>query len=97
MDVAHELLPDHPIVALKATTTDRTMGIHNGEVMAYRCIECGAADEDVFELVHDEDCKLAGASEPHGYDTRGDGCLGDRPTLGEPVATDGSGSPPPDE
>lgn len=68
--VTAELLPEHPILKLTATQTIPQAGIYNGEVIAYRCIECGAADEDVFEIVHDGDCTLFGETAPHGYDNR---------------------------
>lgn len=69
-DVTAELLPDHPIAKLVATTTNTEWGIHNGEVVAYRCVECGVADEDVRELVHERGCTLAGETAPHGYEGR---------------------------
>lgn len=54
-----ELSADHPITMIRAAQTDDTDGVHNGEVLAFRC-ECGNADEDVLEVVHDEACPLAG-------------------------------------
>lgn len=70
MDVTTELLPEHPIRMLRATETDSPAGIHNGEILAYRCEECGAADEDVMEIIHDEDCLLAGQTAPTSYADR---------------------------
>jgi len=54
-----ELQADHPVTMVKAGETDCSEGIHNGEVIAFRC-QCGNADEDLFELVHDESCELSG-------------------------------------
>lgn len=54
-----EFDPAHPITVLRAGETDDPQGIHNGEVIAFVC-ECGNADEDLFEIVHDEACPLAG-------------------------------------
>lgn len=70
MDVSTELLEDHPILALRATETDTTLGVHRGAILAYRCAKCGCADEDVFEIVHDEDCPLSGETAPTAYENR---------------------------
>lgn len=69
-DITLELLPDHPILALVSTQTNRAAGIYNGEVLAYRCVECGVADEDVRELVHEFGCSLAGETAPNDYSDR---------------------------
>lgn len=71
-DVTAELLPDHPILKLVSTTTNRTWGIVNGEVLGYRCVECGVADEDVRELIHENGCTLRGETAPHDYADRRD-------------------------
>lgn len=61
---APELDPRHPINILKAGETELQAdlrgepGIHNGEVIGFECGLCGNADEDVFEIVHDEGCDL---------------------------------------
>lgn len=54
----------HPITVIIAAETEGA-GAHNGEVIAFRC-ECGNADEDVFEIVHDERCDLADCNNPVG-------------------------------
>lgn len=71
-DVTAELLPDHPILVLKATQTNRDAGIYNGETLGYRCVECGCMDEDVREIVHEGGCSLAGQTAPHDYAGRRD-------------------------
>lgn len=55
-----ELTTDHPITVFYAGFSDRDGDLKNGHVVAFRCDECGNADEDLFELVHDENCSLAG-------------------------------------
>lgn len=64
-----ELQPDHPVTIVEYGETegrpDGEMGFHEGEVVAFVC-ECGASDEDLFEIVHDECCELAGQ---HGRQT----------------------------
>lgn len=75
MNVERELLPEHPIEALVATETDRTKGIHNGETLAFLCLECGNVDESVAEIVHAEDCQLAGETAPTAYADRLEGPL----------------------
>ena len=88
MKVTRELLPDHPIEALKAAETSPERGIHNGEVIAFHCIECGACDEDVREIIHEADCSLAGATKPTAYADRPRGPL--RETGGaRPARADG--------
>ena len=69
-DVDAELLPDHPIDMLRASETDQAAGYVRGECLSYRCRECGAADEDVAEIIHEEDCSLAGATYPTAYNQR---------------------------
>jgi len=69
-DVDLELLPDHPIDMLRATETDHEAGVVRGECLGYRCRACGAVDEDVAEIIHEEDCPLAGATYPTGYEQR---------------------------
>lgn len=54
-----ELDPAHPLTIITAAETEGYGGLHEGEVLAFRC-ECGNADEDAFEIVHDEACELAG-------------------------------------
>ncbi|WP_089650132.1 hypothetical protein [Halobacterium hubeiense] len=59
-----ELQPDHPVTIVEYGETEGRLGegevgFHEGEVVAFLC-ECGASDEDLFEIVHDECCELAG-------------------------------------
>lgn len=56
---APELDPEHPVTVVRSAETDDSNGVHNGEPLAFRC-RCGNLDEDLFEVVHDEDCALAG-------------------------------------
>lgn len=69
-DVTPELLPEHPILELRATETRNDLGIMAGEVLAYRCRECGASDEDVVEIIHEGDCRLSGRTAPTAYADR---------------------------
>jgi hypothetical protein len=87
-DITRELLPEHPIAALRATETDHAAGIHNGEILAFRCLECGAADEDVAEIIHEGDCQLVGQTKPTAYADRLSGPLSPRE-----AATDGGYDP----
>lgn len=54
-----EFDPAHPITIVKFGKTEGRGGLHDGEVLSFKC-ECGNLDEDVFEIVHDEACPLAG-------------------------------------
>ena len=69
-DVDPELLPEHPVLELRAVATDNALGVMAGETLAYRCRECGAADEDCFEIIHEDDCRLAGETAPTAYADR---------------------------
>lgn len=53
------LRPEHGVDMIRANSTDNSVDVRNNEVMLFRCRECGNADEDVFEIVHDERCSLA--------------------------------------
>lgn len=53
-----EFLPENPIWAVTAGETDPADGVYNGTVVAFKCA-CGNADDDFFEIVHDEGCALA--------------------------------------
>lgn len=55
-----ELQPDHPITIVRNGTHNRHEGVHQGEPIAFRCVECGNSDETLSEIVHDESCRLAG-------------------------------------
>lgn len=55
-----ELSPDHEIVMVRSAETDTSVGVSRGDVILFICAECGNADEDLFEVVHDESCSLAG-------------------------------------
>jgi len=54
-----ELSPDHEIVMVRSAETDTSVGVSRGDVILFICAECGNADEDLFEIVHDETCSLA--------------------------------------
>ena len=58
-----ELDPSHPITVVKAGETDHANELHNGTVLAFLC-SCGNLDEDLFEVIHDETCGLAGRHGP---------------------------------
>jgi len=53
-----ELDPEHEIELVIAGESRPAIGVHNGEVVAFRC-RCGNLDEDLFEVVHDVRCELA--------------------------------------
>jgi hypothetical protein len=54
-----ELDPDIPITVVKMATNQGRRERTKGEVVSFLC-RCGSLDEDLFEVVHDEDCPLAG-------------------------------------
>lgn len=54
-----EFDPEHEISVIKAAESSGRTDPCRHEVLAFRC-SCGNADEDVFEIVHDEACPLAG-------------------------------------
>ncbi|GGM64021.1 hypothetical protein J2752_000484 [Halarchaeum rubridurum] len=60
-----ELSPTHTITIVEYGETEGKssetgeVGLHEGETVAFFC-SCGNLDEDVFEIVHDESCQLAG-------------------------------------
>jgi DNA-directed RNA polymerase subunit RPC12/RpoP len=58
-DRSVELLPQHPIAMVMAADYNAQEGVGENVPVAYRCEECGNADESVFEIVHDETCSLA--------------------------------------
>lgn len=60
MIVTDRPLPELPMDALVATDTDDVAGIAEGEIVGYRCEHCGAGDETLMQVIHDEDCPLAG-------------------------------------
>ena len=68
-----ELQDDHPVTVVKYAETEGRGGLCQDEVVAFIC-NCGNADEDLFELVHDEGCDLAGKhgrdAEPHSREGR---------------------------
>lgn len=80
-NVTAELLLEHPILELNSSETNKRLGVVKGEVLGYRCIECGVADEDVFEMVHENGCTLEHETQPTEY--------ADRPT-GPIEETDGA-------
>jgi len=58
-DRSPELSPDHEIVMVRSAETDTSVGVSRGDVILFICAECGNADEDLFEIIHDEACSLA--------------------------------------
>jgi hypothetical protein len=54
-----ELQPGHQVTMVKYGKTEGRGGLHDGEVLSFIC-KCGNLDEDLFEIVHDETCSLAG-------------------------------------
>jgi len=54
-----EFRPDTNIAIVRPAETDPSVGLHNGEALLFMCLECGNADEDLFELVHDIACPMA--------------------------------------
>lgn len=86
-DVTGELLPDHPILELKSGETNKRKGVVKGEVLGYRCVQCGVCDEDIFEMVHENGCSLQHETSPTDYEDRPDGPIEE--TGGAAVATDG--------
>jgi len=66
MNVDVEPLPgDLPIETLRATEHCDIAGIHAGEIVGFHCELCGAVDETLRQIIHDEECDLAGE---HGRD-----------------------------
>lgn len=55
-----ELEPDTEFTVYYAGWSGPDGNAKAGHVVAFRCDECGNADEDIFEIVHDENCALAG-------------------------------------
>lgn len=56
--VAPELDAENPLWLVESAETDRSDDVYNGEIVGFRCA-CGNLDDDVFAIVHDEDCELA--------------------------------------
>lgn len=52
--------PEHAFTIIRSNETDRSAEIYNGIVVAFRCEFCGNSDETLGEVVHDENCPLAG-------------------------------------
>lgn len=55
-----ELQPEHQIVIIRNGEHNKHTGTHQGEPVGFYCPRCGNADEDLFQVRHDEDCPLAG-------------------------------------
>jgi len=53
-----EFDPENPIWVVRAAEADVQDGVYKDDVVAFRC-QCGNADEDLLEIVHDESCALA--------------------------------------
>ena len=49
---------DADLWVVTSAETDASDDVYNGTVVAFKC-ECGNADENLFEIVHDEACPLA--------------------------------------
>lgn len=58
-----EFDPEHEIHLIRMGEHDRHRGIYQGDIVGFLCQSCGNADEDLFEVRHDEDCALAGKYE----------------------------------
>lgn len=56
-----ELHPENPIWVIEAAETDPEDGVFNGTVVGFKC-HCGNADDDWYEVVHDEACDLSDCS-----------------------------------
>jgi hypothetical protein len=59
-DSSPELRPDTEFIVIESGEMEGRGGLCEGEVLGFVCT-CGNADEDLFEIVHDEACELAGA------------------------------------
>jgi len=55
-----ELDPEHTVTMFEGTFEGTDGTTKNQGVVAFRCDECGNADESLFEIIHDEQCSLAG-------------------------------------
>lgn len=62
-------LPDSRVVAMRAASSDPLAGITAGEVLGYYCADCCQCDETLTQIVHGDDCPLAGE---HGRAVYGD-------------------------
>lgn len=68
--VPAELQEDMPIVILKAGETCHEFQFVRGEPIAFMCLECRNIDETLSEIIHEEDCQLAGETKPTAYGDR---------------------------
>lgn len=57
---AGELRPDTHWTILRWGTSDPPLNVYDGDIVAFRCDECGALNDHLFEPVHDAACRLAG-------------------------------------
>jgi len=55
-----ELDPDNKFIMVRCADTHTSTGVSRGDALLFICQECGNADEDIFEIIHDEACSLAG-------------------------------------
>lgn len=55
-----ELEPDTEFTVYYSGWSGEDGNAKAGHIVAFRCDVCGNADEDLFEIVHDENCELAG-------------------------------------
>ena len=60
MRVTPEPLKGSAMVALVAMETRPMLDIYEGEVLGYWCAQCAQSDETLEQVIHREDCTLAG-------------------------------------
>lgn len=58
-DGSPEFDPNNEFIVIESAETEGRGGLCEGEVLGFVCT-CGNADEDLFEIIHDEACPLAG-------------------------------------
>lgn len=68
MIVTDNPLPSLPVDALVAREVPESAGLYEGEIVGYRCEECGAGDETLMQIIHADDCPLAGEHGRMHYD-----------------------------
>lgn len=69
MNVARRPLPSGVIEEIVAAEDAPDLGIERGETLICRCRKCAQADETKKQIVHREDCDLAGEHGRALYDT----------------------------
>jgi len=78
----HEL-EGTPIVGLVALSSHRALSVIAGETIGYYCLKCSQSDETLEEIIHNEDCPLAG--------DHGRSCYGKSPVEEGPITHDSRG------